>query len=102
MDRLTARADGANLLANPAERVETVEAESDRSKRVPGKYNPKLNGKQRPSGIPAIPGTDGRVIESEEGIPQGSIVSPIPANVYLHRVLNRWFSDSHSAHTHRA
>lgn len=42
------------LLANLTELVATVEAESYRSKWVLRKYIPKLNGKLRPLGIPAI------------------------------------------------
>jgi RNA-directed DNA polymerase len=34
---------------------------------------------------------DGRVIDPESGSPQGGIVSPILANVYLHYALDFWF-----------
>ena len=35
--------------------------------------------------------TDGAVMHPETGTPQGGIVSPVLANVYLHHVLDLWF-----------
>ena len=35
--------------------------------------------------------TDGKVINPSTGCPQGSIVSPILANIYLHYALDLWF-----------
>jgi RNA-directed DNA polymerase len=37
--------------------------------------------------------TDGQVIHPESGTPQGGIVSPCLANVYLHHALDVWFQD---------
>jgi RNA-directed DNA polymerase len=34
-----------------------------------------------------------RFHETEEGVPQGSCLSPLLANVYLHYVLDQWFED---------
>jgi RNA-directed DNA polymerase len=33
---------------------------------------------------------DGRVIETEEGTPQGAVISPLLANIYLHYVYDQW------------
>jgi len=35
---------------------------------------------------------DGLVQSTEEGTPQGSILSPLLSNIYLHYVLDLWFS----------
>ncbi len=37
--------------------------------------------------------TDGQVTQPVTGTPQGGIVSPILANIYLHYVLDEWFED---------
>jgi group II intron reverse transcriptase/maturase len=37
--------------------------------------------------------TDGQVLHPVTGLPQGGIVSPILANLYLHHVLDVWFAE---------
>ena len=41
---------------------------------------------------------DGQVLHPVTGTPQGGIVSPILANIYLHYVLDMWFEESVKAH----
>jgi RNA-directed DNA polymerase len=36
---------------------------------------------------------EGRLLETEDGIGQGQVVSPFLANAYLHYVLDKWFED---------
>ncbi len=36
---------------------------------------------------------DGRLSRPETGTPQGGVISPILANLYLHEVLDRWFEE---------
>jgi group II intron reverse transcriptase/maturase len=36
---------------------------------------------------------DGRLLTSENGTYQGSVISPVLANVYLHEVLDRWMEE---------
>ncbi len=42
--------------------------------------------------------TDGKVIHPETGTPQGGIVSPILANIYLHFALDLWFEKVVKSH----
>jgi hypothetical protein len=41
---------------------------------------------------------DGELSISDEGLPQGSIASPVLANVFAHYVIDTWFEDTVKAH----
>jgi group II intron reverse transcriptase/maturase len=45
----------------------------------------------------SILSSDGSLIDNETGTPQGSPVSPILANIYLHHVLDEWFDENYIA-----
>jgi retron-type reverse transcriptase len=68
VDGLTAEIQAANLEGNVADLAERVKAERYRAKLVRRVY-----------------------IQPDTGAPQGGIVSPVLANVYLHQVLDLWF-----------
>ena len=38
--------------------------------------------------------SDGELTISDEGVPQGSVCSPILANIFAHHVLDHWFEDT--------
>ena len=42
---------------------------------------------------------DGKILNPVTGTPQGGIVSPILANIYLHNALDNWFEDGVRKHT---
>lgn len=43
--------------------------------------------------------TDGKIINPINGCPQGSIVSPVLANIYLHYALDLWFEKTVKVHS---
>ena len=46
----------------------------------------------------AIQDDTGKLEPTETGTPQGSIASPILANIYLHEVLDQWFLENHASY----
>ncbi|MFS1524695.1 reverse transcriptase domain-containing protein [Microbulbifer sp. 2304DJ12-6] len=45
--------------------------------------------------------TDGELSISDEGVPQGSICSPVLANIYAHYVIDTWFQTVAKRHCRR-
>lgn len=41
---------------------------------------------------------DGVLVRTETGTPQGSILSPMLANIFLHYVLDTWFEETVKSH----
>jgi len=64
-------------------------------KRIDDKPMLKLIRRWLKAGILEI---DGQVLHPITGTPQGGIVSPILANIYLHYVLDMWFEESVKTH----
>src|SRR6266540_961866 len=68
------------------------------------RWIPKGDGRLRPLGIPAtedklVQGMltagvmeEGSRVETEAGTPQGGVISPLLANIYLHYALDEWFA----------
>jgi len=46
----------------------------------------------------AIQNADGSLFPTQVGTPQGSIASPILANIYLNEMLDQWFLENHSSY----
>lgn len=46
----------------------------------------------------AIQTADGMITPTEVGSPQGSIASPVLANIYLNEMLDQWFTENHASY----
>jgi group II intron reverse transcriptase/maturase len=57
----------------------------------------KLNGLIRRFVKADIIKQDGAKLAAKVGTPQGSVMSPILANIYLHHVLDKWFVSNHAS-----
>lgn len=42
--------------------------------------------------------SDGEMTVSDEGVPQGSVCSPVLANIFAHHVIDQWFDDVVKSH----
>ena len=38
-------------------------------------------------------GTDGKIVERDRGTPQGGVISPLLANIFLHEAFDRWMQE---------
>src|SRR5207245_2520255 len=100
VDGQTAADFEANLPGNLASLREAAKSGTYRAPPVRRVYIPKGTGPEtRPLGIPTFADkvlqrgvlVDGAIAVPEAGTPQGGVISPLLANVYLHYVLDVWF-----------
>ena len=42
-----------------------------------------------------VPEEDGQLVPREKGTPQGGVISPLPANLFLHYAFDRWMATQH-------
>ena len=99
IDRVTKEEYDENLEENIDDLIERMKRFAYRPKSTRRVYIPKEGStKQRPISIPAY---EDKLVqgvmegltkyETDKGTPQGGLISPILANIYLHYVLDLWF-----------